>query len=125
VQRGEAFGFPERRRQADHADDRLRRRRARHLRIWNDLPPTARHPRASASPQADTLDTELTVRENLIIYGRYFGFSRKAVRRPTSCSSSCSSPSVRTARSAALRRHEAASDDRARSSTILKCSLHH
>ena len=29
----------------------------------------------------DTLDSELTVRENLIIYGRYFGFSRKQVRQ--------------------------------------------
>ena len=27
-------------------------------------------------PQQDTLDTELTVRENLYIYGRYFGLSR-------------------------------------------------
>jgi lipooligosaccharide transport system ATP-binding protein len=27
-------------------------------------------------PQQDTLDTELTVRENLVIYGRYFGLSR-------------------------------------------------
>src|SRR5262245_22421145 len=31
-------------------------------------------------PQLDTLDMELTVRENLIIYGRYFGLSRKEVR---------------------------------------------
>src|SRR3954447_6603490 len=36
--------------------------------------------RLGVVPQADTLDTELTVRENLIIYGRYFGLSRKAVR---------------------------------------------
>jgi lipooligosaccharide transport system ATP-binding protein len=27
-------------------------------------------------PQQDTLDTELTVRENLVLYGRYFGLSR-------------------------------------------------
>src|SRR6266571_5091194 len=32
-------------------------------------------------PTADTLDNELTVRENLIIYGRYFGLSRQAVRK--------------------------------------------
>src|SRR4051812_20579517 len=32
-------------------------------------------------PQLDNLDTELTVRENLEIYGRYFGFSRAHVRR--------------------------------------------
>jgi lipooligosaccharide transport system ATP-binding protein len=30
-------------------------------------------------PQLDTLDNELTVRENLIIYGRYFGMSRKQI----------------------------------------------
>ncbi len=30
-------------------------------------------------PQQDTLDTELTVRENLSIYGRYFGLSRAQV----------------------------------------------
>ena len=32
-------------------------------------------------PQQDTLDTELTVRENLSIYGRYFGLSRAEVAR--------------------------------------------
>ena len=32
-------------------------------------------------PQADNLDTELTVRQNLQTYGRYFGFSRAHVRR--------------------------------------------
>ena len=31
--------------------------------------------RLGVVPQQDTLDTELTVRENLIIYGRYFGLS--------------------------------------------------
>src|SRR4051794_33663728 len=31
--------------------------------------------RLGVVPQADTLDNELTVRENLFIYGRYFGFS--------------------------------------------------
>ena len=36
--------------------------------------------RLGVAPQSDTLDTELTVRENLIIYGRYFGLSRKTVR---------------------------------------------
>jgi lipooligosaccharide transport system ATP-binding protein len=36
--------------------------------------------RLGVVPQQDTLDTELTVRENLIIYGRYFGLSRKEVR---------------------------------------------
>src|SRR3954451_1873798 len=37
--------------------------------------------RLGVGPQADTLDTELTVRENLIIYGRYFGLSRAEVRK--------------------------------------------
>ena len=32
--------------------------------------------RLGVVPQQDTLDNELTVRENLIIYGRYFGLSR-------------------------------------------------
>jgi lipooligosaccharide transport system ATP-binding protein len=31
-------------------------------------------------PQEDTLDTELTVRDNLFVYGRYFGLPRKEVR---------------------------------------------
>jgi lipooligosaccharide transport system ATP-binding protein len=32
--------------------------------------------RLGVVPQQDTLDTELTVRENLVLYGRYFGMSR-------------------------------------------------
>jgi lipooligosaccharide transport system ATP-binding protein len=36
--------------------------------------------RIGVCPQEDTLDTELTVRENLYIYGRYFGIPRKEVR---------------------------------------------
>ncbi|MBA2414954.1 MAG: ATP-binding cassette domain-containing protein [Geodermatophilaceae bacterium] len=36
--------------------------------------------RLGVVPQQDTLDTELSVRENLLIYGRYFGMSRAAVR---------------------------------------------
>jgi lipooligosaccharide transport system ATP-binding protein len=37
--------------------------------------------RLGVVPQQDTLDVELTVRENLIIYGRYFGLSRPEVTR--------------------------------------------
>jgi lipooligosaccharide transport system ATP-binding protein len=37
--------------------------------------------RLGVVPQADTLDNELTVRENLFIYGRYFGFSRDECNR--------------------------------------------
>src|SRR5712691_4064833 len=36
--------------------------------------------RLGVVPQTDTLDNELTVRENLVIYGRYFGLSRKESR---------------------------------------------
>jgi lipooligosaccharide transport system ATP-binding protein len=32
-------------------------------------------------PQQDTLDMELTVRDNLVIYGRYFDLSRREARR--------------------------------------------
>jgi lipooligosaccharide transport system ATP-binding protein len=37
--------------------------------------------RLGVVPQQDTLDTELTVRDNLVIYGRYFGLSRAEARR--------------------------------------------
>jgi len=37
--------------------------------------------RLGVVPQQDTLDLELTVRENLSIYGRYFGLSRAEVAR--------------------------------------------
>jgi lipooligosaccharide transport system ATP-binding protein len=33
--------------------------------------------RLGVVPQQDTLDLELTVRENIVIYGRYFGLSRR------------------------------------------------
>ncbi|MGH2790199.1 MAG: ABC transporter ATP-binding protein [Actinomycetota bacterium] len=36
--------------------------------------------RLGVCPQDDTLDTELTVRENLFIYGRYFGISGRELR---------------------------------------------
>ncbi len=49
------------------------------------LDPAADGPRIRARlgvvPQQDTLDTELTVRENLLIYGRYFGLSRAECAR--------------------------------------------
>ena len=37
--------------------------------------------RLGVVPQQDTLDTELTVRENLVLYGRYFGLPRAECRR--------------------------------------------
>ena len=36
--------------------------------------------RLGVVPQDDTLDLELTVRENLLIYGRYFGLPRPVIR---------------------------------------------
>jgi lipooligosaccharide transport system ATP-binding protein len=42
--------------------------------------PTVRS-RLGVCPQEDTLDTELTVRDNLYVYGRYFGLPRKEVRQ--------------------------------------------
>ncbi len=53
------------------------------LRLF-DLDPATDGPairaRLGSVPQRDTLDEELTVEENLWIYGRYFGLSRKEVR---------------------------------------------
>jgi lipooligosaccharide transport system ATP-binding protein len=37
--------------------------------------------RLGVVPQQDTLDMELTVRENIIIYGRYFGLARSQLRQ--------------------------------------------
>jgi lipooligosaccharide transport system ATP-binding protein len=39
--------------------------------------------RLGVVPQEDTLDVELTVRENLLIYGRYFGLPRGLIRERT------------------------------------------
>jgi lipooligosaccharide transport system ATP-binding protein len=39
--------------------------------------------RLGVVPQEDTLDVELTVRENLIIYGRYFGLPREVIAERT------------------------------------------
>ena len=54
------------------------------LRILN-LDPAIHGPQIRARigvvPQSDTLDTELTVRDNLVIYGRYFGLSRSEATR--------------------------------------------
>jgi lipooligosaccharide transport system ATP-binding protein len=50
-----------------------------------DMDPVADGPRIRARigvvPQQDTLDMELTVRENLIIFGRYFDLSRREAGR--------------------------------------------
>jgi lipooligosaccharide transport system ATP-binding protein len=39
--------------------------------------------RLGVVPQEDTLDLELTVQENLLIYGRYFGLPRDVIRERT------------------------------------------
>jgi lipooligosaccharide transport system ATP-binding protein len=39
--------------------------------------------RLGVVPQEDTLDMELTVRENLLVYGRYFGLPRRLIRERT------------------------------------------
>src|ERR1700733_11541646 len=39
--------------------------------------------RLGVVPQEDTLDEELTVRENLLVYGRYFGLGRKLIAERT------------------------------------------
>jgi lipooligosaccharide transport system ATP-binding protein len=54
-----------------------------HLRLFG-MDPATQGPRIRARlgvvPQRDTLDEELTVEENLWVYGRYFGLSRAEVR---------------------------------------------
>src|ERR1700691_2049890 len=39
--------------------------------------------RLGVVPQDDALDMELTVRENLLVYGRYFGLPRRVIRERT------------------------------------------
>ena len=69
--------------------------------------------RLGVVPQQDTLDMELTVRENIVIYGRYFGLPRKELgARADSSSTSSSSRSARTTRSSRSRRDEAPPHDR-------------
>jgi lipooligosaccharide transport system ATP-binding protein len=55
-----------------------------HLRVF-DLDPETHGPairaRLGVVPQENNLDTELTVEENLLIYGRYFDLPRSEIRR--------------------------------------------
>ena len=56
------------------------------LRIFGLDPATdgpAIRARLGVCPQDDTLDTELTVRDNLYVYGRYFGIPRAEVNQRT------------------------------------------
>ena len=67
-----------------------------------DPAPTGRAsaPGSALSRSDDTLDAELTVRENLLVYGRYFGLPRALIARAgrPSCWSSPSSPTARTSK---------------------------
>ncbi|MEY3679598.1 MAG: hypothetical protein RL547_210 [Actinomycetota bacterium] len=51
--------------------------------------------RMGVVPQQDNLDSELTVFDNLVVYGRYFDIPRaECKRRLGNCSNSCSCPTV-------------------------------
>jgi lipooligosaccharide transport system ATP-binding protein len=87
VQRGEAFGFLGPNGAGKSSTMRMigcvAPITAGSLRIL-DMDPATEGPRIRARlgvvPQQDTLDLEMTVAENLYIYGRYFGMPRAAVR---------------------------------------------
>ncbi|KDN22887.1 ABC transporter ATP-binding protein [Amycolatopsis rifamycinica] len=88
VRRGEAFGFLGPNGAGKSSTMRMiacvSPRTDGELRVLG-LDPEVAGPRIRARlgvvPQQDNLDVELTVRENLLIYGRYFGLSRAAARR--------------------------------------------
>src|SRR5881394_419818 len=88
VRRGEAFGFLGPNGAGKSSTMRMiacvSPRSEGDLRVLG-LDPEVAGPRIRARlgvvPQQDNLDVELTVRENLLIYGRYFGLSRAAARR--------------------------------------------
>jgi lipooligosaccharide transport system ATP-binding protein len=87
VRRGEAFGFLGPNGAGKSSTMRMvacvSPRTAGDLRVL-DMDPNSEGPRIRARlgvvPQQDNLDTELTLRQNLHIYGRYFGLSRAHVR---------------------------------------------
>ena len=88
VQRGEAFGFLGPNGAGKSSTMRMigctSPITAGSLRLFG-LNPATHGPQIRARlgvvPQLDSLDIELTVEENLIIYGRYFDLSRKEARR--------------------------------------------
>jgi lipooligosaccharide transport system ATP-binding protein len=60
--------------------------------------------RLGVCPQLDNLDPDLSVRENLTTYARYFGIPRRwPGAGPRSCSTSCSWPTGPAARSSRCR----------------------
>jgi lipooligosaccharide transport system ATP-binding protein len=87
VQRGEAFGFLGPNGAGKSSTMRMiacvSPRTGGDLRVLG-MDPDIQGPQIRARigvvPQGDILDTELTVRQNLQVYGRYFGFSRSYVR---------------------------------------------
>jgi lipooligosaccharide transport system ATP-binding protein len=105
VQPGEVFGFLGPNGAGKSSTMRMiaacRPSRPGSLRLFG-LDPATHGPQIRARigvvPQLDTLDTELSVQENLWLYGRFFDLPRaEAKRRPSSCSSSRSSAIVPTA----------------------------
>jgi lipooligosaccharide transport system ATP-binding protein len=90
VRRGEAFGFLGPNGAGKSSTMRMigcvSPPTAGRLRVLGRDPATqgpAIRARLGVCPQADTLDEELTVEENLLVYGRYFGLPREVVRRRT------------------------------------------
>ncbi|AHH94970.1 ATP-binding cassette domain-containing protein [Kutzneria viridogrisea] len=87
VRRGEAFGFLGPNGAGKSSTMRMvacvSPRTGGELRVLG-MDPNTRGPhiraRLGVVPQEDTLDNELTVRQNLHVYGRYFGLSRAQVR---------------------------------------------
>ena len=71
--------------------------------------------RIGVCPQEDTLDTELNVRDNLYIYGRYFGIPQGEVNERVDelLEFVQLTEKAKTQGRGPLRRHEAAADDRA------------
>src|SRR3954468_21485431 len=87
VRRGEAFGFLGPNGAGKSSTMRMVAAvspvSAGELRILGMDPATdgpAIRARIGVCPQEDTLDTEITVRDNLYVYGRYFGLRRAEVR---------------------------------------------
>ena len=79
VKRGEAFGFLG----PNGAGKSSTMRMDGTLRILGQDPSSHGaqiRARLGVVPQQDTLDFELTVRENVLIYGRYFGLSRRELK---------------------------------------------
>ena len=85
-------------------------------RAWTPRPRARRSGRRiGVCPQEDSLDNELRVKENLVVYGRYFGLSRKeaSARADELLSFVQLSEKAERPGRAAVRWHEAPADHRA------------